>query len=81
MNVRRSVKILMTLALPLLMAGCISLSSSEAPTPDYASACTNREQQCHDVCGKAGVQSYSCSAKPGEGINFKCECRKPGLPL
>lgn len=74
-------KYLTAFAIALLLTGCISISASEVPTPNYVNACSNREQQCHDVCGNAGVQAYSCNAKPGEGINFKCECRKPGVPL
>ncbi len=74
-------KFLSFLALSLLLSGCISFSSSEAPTPEYVNACANKEQQCRDVCANAGVQAYSCSARPGEGINFKCECRKPGQSL
>ena len=75
------INFIFVLTLPILLAGCISFSSSEAPTPDYVDACSNREQQCQTICGKAGVQIYSCSAKPGEGISFKCECRKPGMSL
>ncbi len=74
-------KFLSPIALSLLLAGCISFNSSKAPPPDFANACANREQPCRDVCGDAGVQAYSCSARPGEGIDFKCECRKPGRPL
>lgn len=74
-------KFISPLALPFLLSGCISFSSSEAPVPEYLDACANREAQCREVCGNAGVQAYSCSARPGEGINFRCECRKPGQSL
>ncbi len=69
------------LALPLLLTGCISFSSSETPAPEYANACANKESQCREICGNAGVQAFSCSARPGEGINLKCECRKAGQAL
>lgn len=74
-------KFLFVLALPLLLAGCISFSSSEAPAPEYVNACANKESQCREVCGNAGVQAFSCSARPGEGLNLKCECRKSGQAL
>ncbi|HNF90045.1 MAG TPA: hypothetical protein PLL19_11985 [Thiobacillaceae bacterium] len=74
-------KFLFVLALPLLLAGCISFSSSEAPAPEYVNACANKEGQCREICGNAGVQAFSCSARPGEGINLKCECRKSGQAL
>ena len=74
-------KFLFVLALPLLLAGCISFSSSEAPAPEYVNACANKESQCREICGNAGVQAFSCSARPGEGINLKCECRKSGQAL
>lgn len=69
------------LALPLLLNGCISFNSSETPAPEYANACANKESQCREICGNAGVQAFSCSARPGEGINLKCECRKVGQAL
>lgn len=74
-------KFLFVLALPLLLAGCISFSSSEAPAPEYVNACANKESQCREICGNAGVQAFSCSARPGEGLNLKCECRKSGQAL
>jgi hypothetical protein len=74
-------KFLFLLSIPILLTGCISFNSSEATMPAYVDACANREQQCREVCGNAGVQGYSCSARPGEGINFKCECRKPGQAI
>ena len=73
------VRTLLALALPTMLAGCISFSSSETPSPEYVNACNHREQQCQDICGSAGVQTYSCSAKPGEGFDSRCECRKPAL--
>jgi hypothetical protein len=74
-------KFLLLLSTPILLGGCISFSASEATSPEYVNACANREQQCREVCGSAGVQGYSCSARPGEGIDFKCECRKPGQAI
>ncbi len=74
------VRTLLALALPTMLAGCISFSSSETPSPEYVNACNHREQQCQDICGSAGVQTYSCSAKPGEGFDSRCECRKLALP-
>jgi hypothetical protein len=74
-------KFLSALAAAFFLAGCISISSGDAPQPAYVNACANLETQCGAVCGNAGVQSYSCSALPGEGINLRCTCRKPGQPL
>jgi hypothetical protein len=74
-------KFFSTLVLPLFLAGCISLHTSETPTPAYIDACAGKESQCREICGNAGVQAFSCSARPGEGIQLKCECRKPGQAL
>lgn len=74
-------KYLPLLCLTLTMSGCISFSSSEAPVPEYLNACLNKESQCRDICGDRGVQAFSCVATPGEGINLKCECRRPGTAL
>jgi hypothetical protein len=74
-------KTLPPLLFALFLAGCISFNSSETPTPEFVNACANKEQQCREICGTAGVQAFSCSARPGEGINLKCECRKPGQAL
>jgi hypothetical protein len=63
-------------ALPLLLAGCISFSSSETPVPVYQDACLNKEAQCREICADKGVQAFSCSARPGEGVELKCECRR-----
>lgn len=71
-----SAKTLPVLLLPLLLGGCISFSSSETPTPEYLNACLDKEQQCREICGDKGVQAFSCSARPGEGVDLKCECRK-----
>lgn len=68
-------------ALPLLLSGCISFSSSEAPVPEYINACQNKEAQCREICGDRGVQAFSCTARPGEGVNLKCECRRPGVAM
>ncbi|MEW5788844.1 MAG: hypothetical protein AB1899_13425 [Pseudomonadota bacterium] len=74
-------KFFLVLILALPLAGCISFNSSETPNPEYANACANKEQQCQAVCGNAGVQAFSCSARPGEGITLNCECRKAGQAL
>lgn len=74
-------KFFVLLALPLFLAGCISFHSSETPVPVYVDVCANKESQCREICGNAGVQAFSCSARPGEGIHLKCECRKSGQAL
>ncbi len=62
----------------LLLAGCISLSSSEAPpAPDYAAFCQDKESLCREICGSAGVQAFSCKAAPREGLEYQCQCKKP----
>ena len=41
------------------------LSTSETPSPDVAAnACQGREQLCRELCGNAGVQSFTCNAGP-----------------
>ena len=72
---------LSVLGLPWLLSGCISFSSSESPMPEYLSACHNKENQCREICGEKGVQAFSCSAQPGEGVTLKCECRRPGVAM
>ena len=73
---------LLLLSLASLLAGCISFNSSESPaTPDYATFCQEKEAQCASVCGNAGVQAFSCKAAPREGIDYQCQCKKPGQPL
>ncbi|KAF0103308.1 MAG: hypothetical protein FD187_1190 [bacterium] len=74
-------KFFVLLALPLFLTGCISFHSSETPAPVYVDACANKESQCREICGNTGVQAFSCSARPGEGIHLKCECRKSGQAL
>lgn len=62
-----------------LLGGCISFSSSDAPAvPDYAAFCQNKETQCREICGDAGVQAFSCKAAPREGLDYQCQCKKPG---
>ena len=64
-------------ALPLL-AGCISFSSTEsAELPDYRVFCQDKEAQCRQTCGVVGVQTFSCRAGQSEGLEYKCECKKP----
>lgn len=65
----------------LLLSGCISFSSSESPSPAYLDACHNKESQCREICGDKGVQAFSCTARPGEGVTLKCECRRSGVAL
>ncbi|MEW5966243.1 MAG: hypothetical protein AB1720_04500 [Pseudomonadota bacterium] len=66
------------LLLPVLLAGCLSFSSSEAPAaPDYAAFCQDKESLCREICGSAGVQAFSCKAAPREGLEYQCQCRKP----
>lgn len=74
-------KALIPFALPLLLTGCISFHSSEVPAPEHFDPCLNKENQCREICGDRGVQSFSCTAKAGEGINLKCECRRPGVAM
>lgn len=70
-------KHLLSLLLIAPLAGCISFNSSEPGTPDYASYCENKEAQCREICGSEGIQTFSCKAAPREGLDFKCECKKP----
>jgi hypothetical protein len=60
----------------VLLAGCISFSSSETPTaaPDYAGFCRQKEAQCREICGSAGIQTFSCKAEP---LEYQCQCNKP----
>jgi len=69
----------MLLALPLALGGCLSISSTKSPEAVVVDPCQGKEQSCRDLCGSAGVQAFSCDAKAGETMHFKCECRKPGL--
>lgn len=70
------------LLLPAILAGCISFSSSESPaTPDYAAFCQDKETQCREICGSAGVQAFSCKAAPREGLEYQCQCKKPEVRL
>lgn len=71
-------KKLISLLLALPLAGCISFSSSESESPDYVAFCENKEAQCREICQAEGLQSFSCKAAPREGLDFKCECKKPG---
>jgi hypothetical protein len=67
----------LTLLLILPLTGCISFNSSDSETPDYASFCESKEAQCREICGSEGIQTFSCKAAPREGLDFKCECKKP----
>jgi hypothetical protein len=66
----------------VLLAGCISFSSTESPSaPDYAGFCREKEMQCKEICGDVGVQLFSCKAAPREGLEYQCQCKKPGQRL
>lgn len=66
----------------LMIAGCLSISStSETPMPDLANACHGREQLCRELCGSAGVQSFTCNARAGVSFDYRCECRARGTAL
>lgn len=69
----------LVLIAPFLLAGCLSISTSES-TPSDASraACDGKEELCKATCGPAGVQRFACSARPGEGFNYECDCRQAG---
>lgn len=73
---------LLLLPLAALFSGCISFSSSEPPSaPDYVAFCQEKETQCKAICSDVGVQSFSCKAAPREGLDYQCQCKKPGRPL
>lgn len=74
---------LLTLLIPAaLLSGCISFNSSESPAaPDYVAFCQEKEAQCKDICAEAGVQAFSCKAAPREGLDYQCQCKKPGQRL
>lgn len=64
--------------LPLLLSACVSFNRSQAPeAPDFVAVCEGKEAQCKEICGSAGIQVFSCKAAPREGMEYKCECRKP----
>lgn len=72
-------RLILSISSLALLAGCISFSSStESPaTPDYKGFCQDKETQCRQTCGDLGVQTFSCKAAPLEGLEYKCECKKP----
>ena len=65
------------LALAWLLTGCVSYTNSAAREPHGAVACADKEASCKEICGPTGIQSYSCRATPREGMDYKCECKKP----
>ena len=66
----------------VLLAGCISFSSSEpASAPDYVAFCQEKETQCKEICADVGVQVFSCKAALREGLEYQCQCKKPGQRL
>lgn len=71
----------MLLVLPLVLGGCLSISSTKSPEAVVVDPCHGKEQSCRELCGSVGVQSFSCDAKAGEAMHYKCECRKPGQHL
>ncbi len=75
-------RMLVLLAAAALVSGCISFNSSESPAgPDYAAFCQDKEVQCREICGDAGVAAFSCKAAPREGLDYSCQCKKPGAKL
>lgn len=70
---------LLACSMLVMLAGCISFSSSTESTaaPDYKGFCQDKEAQCRGTCGDAGVQTFTCKAGPGEGVDYRCECKKP----
>lgn len=76
-------KLLTALLAALSLGGCLSISTSESvPRDPSGDACSGKEEQCRNLCGEAGVQRFSCSARPGDGFDFQCECRgKTGRAL
>ena len=65
----------------VLLAGCISFNAAESSAPDYAAFCQEKETQCRELCGGAGIEAFSCKAAPGEGLEYRCQCRKTGVKL
>jgi hypothetical protein len=66
----------------ILLAGCISFSSTETgPAPDYVAFCQGKESQCKEICTATGIQVFSCKAAPREGLEYQCQCNKPRRPL
>ena len=61
----------------MLLAGCISFSSTESPSPpDNTGFCREKEMQCKEICGNTGVQLFSCKAVPRESLEYQCQCKK-----
>lgn len=76
------IRLLPLFAAAALTAGCISFNSSESPAgPDYAAFCQGKEALCREICGDAGVAAFSCKAAPREGLDYACQCKKPGMKL
>lgn len=69
---------LLIAATALLLTGCLSISTSESPAPPdvAANACQGREQLCRELCGSAGVLSFTCNARAGVSFDYLCECRR-----
>ena len=55
---------------------CIGPESAKE-APDYRGFCQDKEAQCRQTCGEAGVQTFTCKAGPSEGVDYRCECKKP----
>ena len=65
-----------------VLVGCISFSSSEQTTaPHYTAFCQEKESQCREICADVGVQVFSCKSAPREGLEYQCQCKKPGQRL
>ncbi len=75
-------RILFLLSPAILLVGCLSFSTSESPSvPDYAAFCQEKTIQCKEICGNVGIQAFSCKAAPREGLDYQCQCNKPGQRL
>ncbi len=61
----------------VLLVGCISVNSTKpaasADTPGYSAFCQERETQCRQSCGSAGVATFTCNANGG--MDYQCQCR------
>lgn len=71
-------RIFISVSMLAMLAGCVSVSSSKSnEAPDYMAFCLDKETQCKQSCSDTGVQIFSCRASQLEGLEYKCECKKP----
>lgn len=69
---------LVSVSMLALLGGCVSVSSSKNnEAPDYMAFCLDKEAQCKESCSNTGVQIFSCRASPHDGLEYKCECKRP----